>query len=54
MDIIKTKKKMKNRTTKSLSTQKLTALLSKGPVMSESQFQAFQKTRNKFEEWKGK
>jgi hypothetical protein len=54
MNALKTKKKTTKRKLKATDNKRLKTLLLKGPVMSDSQFQAFLKTRELFEQWKGK
>ena len=54
MDSLKTKGRVKKRVVKKAPAKSLKLLLMKGPVMSESQFQSFMKTRAQFEVWKGK
>jgi hypothetical protein len=55
MNSVKAKKQITKRSKQAISSKKsLQTLLLKGPVMSESQFEAFLKTRDSFEQWKGK
>ncbi len=54
MNSVKEKKQVKKKVVKPTLEKSLKSLLLKGPVMSESQFQSFLKTRESFEVWKGK
>ncbi len=54
MDALKTGSSVRKRKVKKSDKKTLKVLLLKGPVMSESQFQSFQKIRENFEAWKGK
>ncbi len=52
--MLKVKKVATKRDLKTTNNKSLKALLLKGPVMSDAQFQAYLKTRELFEQWKGK
>jgi len=54
MNSLKAKKIIKKKAIKPSTEKSLRTLLRKGPIMSEAQFEAFIKTREQFETWKGK
>jgi len=54
MNSLKTRSSIRKKKVKKTPKKTLKALLLKGPVMTESQFQSFLKTRENFEAWKGK